>query len=214
MSLQSAIDVNLQLVPPALYSPAEPQKTGISVPGVASGPIIAAVTSMEAFEQALDSPTQTLYLLTGNPLTLPRLLERGTECGKTCVVNMDFLEGLARDRAAVEFLAKNGATGIVSTRFETLKMAQSLGLLTVQRTFALDFSAINTAKKSLSQFRPDAVEVLPAVAAPRVRNLLLERCPDLPVIGSGLVQSVREMEDLLAAGVHAVTTSDPRLWII
>lgn len=176
--------------------------------------IIAAVNSEEAFNAALVSPPRALYILTGSPLTLPAMLARAKEHGKMCLLNMDFLDGLARDRFAVEFLAAHGASGIVSTRFETLKAAQALGLLTVQRTFAIDSAAVNAAKKSLSQFRPNAVEVLPAVAAPKVVKRLLGDFPDLTIIGGGLVENVKEIEGLLAAGVHAVTVSDPRLWII
>lgn len=176
--------------------------------------IIAAVNSAEAFEAALVSPPRALYILTGNPLTLPAMLSRAREAGKMCLLNMDFLDGLARDRFAVEFLAAHGASGIVSTRFETLKAAHTLGLFTVQRTFALDSAAVNAAKKSLAQFRPNAVEVLPAIAAPKVVKRLLGEYPDLTIIGGGLVESVKEIEGLLSAGVHAVTVSDPRLWII
>jgi glycerol uptake operon antiterminator len=127
---------------------------------------------------------------------------------------MDFLDGLSRDRFAVEFLAANGVAGIVSTRAETLKAAQGLGLMTVLRTFAIDTAAVMAAKKSLMQFRPDVVEVLPAMAAPRVGKYLRETHPGLTMIGGGLIETVREIEELLAAGTNAVTTSNTRLWLI
>ncbi|MBS1813511.1 MAG: glycerol-3-phosphate responsive antiterminator [Acidobacteria bacterium] len=176
--------------------------------------IIAAVNDPATFDAALSSPPRALYLLTGNPLTLPTMLAKAREKGKMCLLNMDFLDGLARDRFAVEFLAAHGASGIVSTRFETLKAAQTLGLFTVQRTFAIDSAAVNAARKSLNQFHPDAVEVLPAIAAPKVVKRLLSEFPQVTVIGGGLIDSVKEIEGLLSSGVHAVTVSDPRLWII
>ena len=178
------------------------------------GPVIASVNSPESFETALFAPTRTLYLLTGNPLTLPTLLKRARERGKLCLVNMDFLDGLARDRFAVEFLATSGAAGIVSTRFESLKAARNLGLITVQRTFAIDTAAVTASKKSLAQFVPNAIEVLPAMVAPRVGKELRETNPNLTIIGGGLIESVREIEELLTAGVDAITTSNPRLWFI
>src|SRR5207245_9963548 len=114
-----------------------------------------------------------------NPLTLPALLMRAHDCGKLCVVNIDFLDGLSRDRFAVEFLAANGVAGIVSTRAETLKAAQSIGLMTILRTFAIDTAAVTAARKSLMQFRPDAVEVLPAMVAARVGKCLREMHPSI-----------------------------------
>lgn len=194
---------------------ADDVKTNLLHPAqLGDSPVIATVNSPEMFETALLAPTRTLYILTGNPLTLPALLKRAHDFGKLCMVNMDFLDGLARDRFAVEFLAASGAAGIVSTRFESLKAAHSLGLVTVQRTFAIDTAAVTASKKSLGQFLPNAVEVLPAMVAPRVGKQLREAHPNLTIIGGGLIESVREIEELLAAGVDAVTTSNPRLWLI
>lgn len=176
--------------------------------------IIAAVNTPESFNAALESPTRAIYLLTGNPLNLPGMLERAHLCSKVCLVNMDFLDGLARDRYAVEFLAGLKVDGIVSTRFETLKAAHALGLVTVQRTFAIDSAAITAAIKSLGQFLPDAMEVLPAMAAPKVARRLHMAHPELILIGGGLIEGVKEIEDLLAAGVRSVSVSDQRLWLI
>ncbi|MBS1801127.1 MAG: glycerol-3-phosphate responsive antiterminator [Acidobacteria bacterium] len=179
-----------------------------------SNPVIASVTTPEAFEIALLAPTRSLCILTGNPLTLPGLLKRAHDCGKLCAVNIDFLDGLSRDRFAIEFLAAHGVAGVVSTRTETLKAAQALGLMTILRTFAIDTAAVMAAKKSLAQFRPDAVEVLPAMAAPRVSKYLKEVYPGMTTIGGGLIETVREIEDLLHAGIKAITTSNTRLWLI
>lgn len=190
-------------------------ETNPSVPiEFVNNPVIASVTSQEAFEIALLAPTRSLSILMGNPLTLPALLKRAHDCGKLCAVNIDFLDGLSRDRFAVEFLAANGVVGIVSTRSETLKAAQAIGLMTVLRTFAIDTAAVMAAKKSLVQFRPDAVEVLPAMVAPRVSTFLREVHPNLTVIGGGLIETVRDIEALITSGVNAVTTSNTRLWLI
>jgi glycerol uptake operon antiterminator len=176
--------------------------------------IIAAVNSPDTFDEALASPTRAIYLLTGTPLSLPKMLERARSLGKVCLVNIDFLEGLSRDRHAVEFIAAHKVDGIVSTRFETLKAAHAVGLYTVQRTFGIDSAAVSAALRSLSQFVPDAMEVLPAMAAPKVARRLLQAHPGLTLIGGGLIENVSEIEALLAAGIHSVSVSDPRLWLI
>lgn len=181
---------------------------------LADCPIIAAVNSVEMFDTALDSAARSIYLITGNPLNLPGMLHRSRERNKTCLVNVDFLDGLARDRFAVEWLAKHGADGIVSTKADALKAARSFDLIAVQRTFAIDSAAVSATVRSLNHFLPDAVEVLPALAAPRVAQKLHVGFPGLPVIGGGLIESVREIEDLLKAGVRSVSVSDPRLWIV
>ena len=118
------------------YSSDEPPKqagtTGVPpLETLALCSIIAAVNSSEKFAEALDSPTRAIYLLMGTPLTLPHMLARARDRGKVCLVNIDFLEGLSRDRHGVEFLAAHHVDGVVSTRFETLKAAHTLGLITV-----------------------------------------------------------------------------------
>lgn len=185
-----------------------------SAPELTDGPIIASIINPDTLEIALAAPTRTLYLMIGNPLTLPDYLKRAQDRGKLCIVNMDFLEGLTRDRSAVEFLAIHGAAGIVSTRMETLKAAQGIGLKTVQRTFAIDHAAVTVTQKSLAAFQPDAVEVLPAIIAPRVGRHFRAVHPELVIVAGGLIESVKEIEDILAGGVNAISTSDPRLWMI
>jgi glycerol uptake operon antiterminator len=37
--------------------------------------------------------------------------------------------------------------------------------------------------------------------------------PDLPVVGGGLIQTMKEVEELLAAGLSAVSTSNPIMWV-
>lgn len=177
--------------------------------------IIAAVHSPEKFSAALASPTRAIYLLTGTPLTLPEMLQRARDRGKVCIVNIDFIEGLSRDRHAVEFLASTyNVDGVVSTRLESLKAAGGFGLITVQRTFAIDSAAVTAAQKCLAQFVPDAMEVLPAMAAPKVGQKLHVTHPGLMMIGGGLIENVKEIEALIAAGVHSVSVSDERLWLI
>jgi glycerol uptake operon antiterminator len=176
--------------------------------------IIAAVNKVEFFEKALESPARAIYLLTGNPLNLPDMLERARQHSKVCLINIDFLAGLARDRYAVEFLAAHHVDGIVSTRIEVLKAAHDLDLITVQRTFAIDSAAIMATLKSLNQFVPDAMEVLPAMVAPKVARRLHASFPHLAIIGGGLIEGVREIEELLGAGIRSVSVSDSRLWLV
>ena len=210
---------NLHRERKGFYSSDEPSKQPrtsdtAALEVLASCSIIAAVNSPEKFAAALDSPTRAIYLLTGTPLTLPDMLACARDRGKVCLVNIDFLEGLSRDRHAVEFLAAHHVDGVVSTRFETLKIAHALGLITVQRTFAIDSAAVTAALRCLAQFLPDAMEVLPAMASPKVAQRLHNTYPSLNIMGGGLIETVKEIEGLLAAGIHSVSVSDEHLWVI
>jgi len=176
--------------------------------------IIAAVRNLEALAAAAKSVTETVYLLFGNPLNVADLLQSLRKQGKLPLVNLDLLTGFSRDAINAEYLAFCGAAGIVSTHHEVLRAAHKRGLIAVQRTFALDSSAIEAGLRALSQFVPDAVEILPAVAAPRVVARFREAHPQLRIIAGGLISDLKEVEYLLGTGIDAVSVSDPRFWIV
>jgi glycerol uptake operon antiterminator len=175
--------------------------------------IIAAVRNMEALAAAAKSPTETVCLLFGNTMNIAALLKSLREQRKLPLVNLDLLAGFSRDVINAEYLASCGAAGIVSTHYEVLRAARKKGLITVQRTFALDSSAIEAGLRALNQFTPDAVEILPAVAAPRVVARFRQAHPHLRIMAGGLICDLKEVEYLLGAGIDAVSVSDPRFWI-
>ena len=128
-------------------------------------------------------------------------------------MNLDLLTGFSRDAVNAEYLASCGAAGIVSTHYEVLRASRKHGLITVQRTFALDSAAVEAGLRTTDQFLPDAVEILPAVAAPRVVARFRRIHPHLRVIAGGLIADMKEVESLLGAGIDAVSVSDPAFWI-
>ena len=178
-----------------------------------TGHIIAAVRNMEALAEAAKSPTETVYLLFGTPLNIGDLVGTLRDHGKLPLVNLDLLTGFSRDSINVEYLARLGAAGIVSTHSDVLRAAHKKGLITVQRTFALDSAAVDAGLRATRQFLPDAVEILPAIAAPRVAARFRQVNPRLRIVAGGLISDLKEVETVLAAGIDAVSVSDPRFWI-
>ncbi len=176
--------------------------------------IIAAVRNEDGLNAAEKSPTETVYLLYGNTLNIAQLLRRLRDNGKLPLVNLDLLSGFSRDSINAEYLASCGAAGVISTHGEVLRASRKNGLITVQRTFALDSAAIDAGLKTMSQFLPDAIEILPAVAAPRVAPRFRSVHPNLRIVAGGLICDLKEVESLLASGINAVSVSDPRFWIV
>jgi glycerol uptake operon antiterminator len=58
-----------------------------------------------------------------------------------------------------------------------------------------------------------ALEILPAQVAPKMLDRVHAINADLPIVGGGLIQTMKEVEELLAAGLSAVSTSKPEMWI-
>lgn len=175
--------------------------------------IIPAVRSPEFLKLSALAPGKIVYFLFGDPENTAEMMELVRATGKVPIVNIDLASGFARDHAAVSYLARRHVQGIISTHPEPLRAARELGLFAIKRTFLLDSAALDSALRSLEQFMPDALEVLPAMAAPRIINRLHELYPSLPVIAGGLITTMREIEDLAQQGIHTVSVSEARLWI-
>jgi glycerol uptake operon antiterminator len=175
--------------------------------------IIPAVRAPEFLGRSTTSPGKIVYFLFGNPEDIGPMAETVVMSGKVPIVNVDLAAGLSRDQAAISYLAHRQVQGIISTHPEPLRAARDFGLFAIKRTFLLDSAALESALRSLDQFEPDALEVLPAMAAPHIVTRLHLTFPELPVIAGGLVKTLREIEDLVQKGVHAVSASDCRLWI-
>jgi glycerol uptake operon antiterminator len=176
--------------------------------------IIAAVRSEETLESALDSPVRLVYLLFGNPMNLAQMIAATVARKKLLLVNADLLQGFSRDAFAVEYLAHLGVSGVISTHHGTLQTARTYGLITVLRTFMIDSAAVEGARRFLANFQPDAVELLPAIAAPLVIDRFRESHPSLKVIAGGLISNLMQVDALVKAGVDAVSLSRPELWVL
>lgn len=141
------------------------------------------------------------------------MVEAVATAGKIPIVNIDLAAGLSRDEAAVSYLAHRQVQGIISTHIEPLRAARDFGLFVIKRTFLLDSAALESCLHSLKQFLPDALEIMPAIAAPQILPKLRQSYPNLPVTAGGLVSTLREIEDLVCKGITSVAVSDHRLWI-
>lgn len=72
-------------------------------------------------------------------------------------------------------------------------------MITVQRIFAIDAGAIERGMKVVGRANPTLVEILPALAYPR----MAAQYPDprrRPTLAGGLLQSMEEVTSILEAG--------------
>jgi len=176
-------------------------------------PIIPAIRKPELVEQANAARGKLVYLLTGDPDNVETMIKKILGAAKIPIVNLDLLNGFSRDRYAVNYLKRVGAQGIISTHLEPLRHALGIGLYGIQRTFLLDSGAMDTITNQLKNTPVHALEILPALAAPKMLRRVRAISADLPVVGGGLIETIKEVEELLAAGLNAVSTSNPAMWL-
>ena len=179
---------------------------------IENNPIIAAIHRMEEFEKALESSVEAIFVLNTNIFSVSDYVKKGHERGKYIFFHADMTEGIAKDGCGVEYLAKMGADGIISTRSNMLRYAKEHGLLTVQRFFIIDAQSIKTSIDSARQVSPDFVEIMPGIV-PKVIKRIKDNV-SAPIITGGLVDSKHEIMEALSAGANAVSTSAPDLWDI
>lgn len=174
-------------------------------------PVIAAVRSPEQLDQALQSPVRIVFVLSGSINDLADICDRIGKSGRGSFLHIDLLEGLRPDQQGIKYLADMiRPTGIITTRPACVRWARAAGLLTVQRIFLLDSTALDDGRRNILSCRPDLVEVLPGVADKAIR--LAVEAFDCPLIAGGLISSRQEIMAALTAGALAVSTGNKKLW--
>lgn len=173
-------------------------------------PIIAAVHD-NLFGEALRSPSTVIFLLGGNLLTLHEKIKAARAAGKRIFIHIDLTDGIAKDRTGVEFVARCGADGIISTKAGLIKAAKELGLLTVQRFFAYDSQGVDSIDTMLGNSCPDVVEIMPGVIGKIIRRFATIR---VPLIAGGLIETKGEVTSALNLGAYAVSTGKKELWYL
>lgn len=131
---------------------------------------------------------------------------------KLVFLHMDLVKGIGRDREGLIYLAKKElCNGIITTKSNLIEVAKKEGLIAIQRLFLLDSAALKTGEQLLKHHQPDAVEILPGIAAPYFIERIYKRLL-CPVIAGGLISNKKETEQLFQKGVMAISTSKKELW--
>ncbi len=174
-------------------------------------PIISGVKDLRNLDEALKSESEIIFLLCGSIFNLKELTAKIKESGKLVFIHVDLVEGFSRDATALKYINEEiKPDGIISTKNSQLKVAKSLGLLTVQRIFIIDSLSIETAVKASQMIEPDAIEIMPGIM-PRITKQL-SSVLDVPVIVGGLVSEKSEIDSALNSGALGVSTSSKELW--
>lgn len=173
-------------------------------------PIIGAVKELKNIDKALSSGLSVIFMLCGSIINIEQIIGNIKASGKFVCVHIDLVEGLGRDSAAVEFLKRAGADGIITTKPSLIKDAKACGMFAIQRLFMLDSRSLESGIKSIREDHPDAVEIMPGIAA-KVIGSIHQRV-DIPVIAGGLILDKSDIIDALSKGAVAVSTSDITLW--
>jgi glycerol uptake operon antiterminator len=181
-------------------------------PGV-NGVLLPAVRDGNSLNQALDLGYRQLLVERGSLLAMVGPLASAARQGIAIFVNLDAVEGLAPDSAALAFLATDlGLSGVLSVKSHLLRDASRFRLRTVQRIHALDSTGLETGLNSIVSPPPYAIAVAPAVAIPQVLSTI-RATSTAPIWGTGFITSVEQANEVLAAGADVVSSGRPEVWL-
>jgi glycerol uptake operon antiterminator len=168
--------------------------------------IIPAVKSIEGINKILAREEKLVFVLFGDILSIPDIVSRLKNGGKTVLVHIDLIDGLHSQEIAVDFIAKKTlADGILSIKANLVKYAKAHGLITIQRFFVLDSMALVNIEKQFPLEYADAVEILPGLMPKIIRHAA--RLTDKPIIAGGLITDRHDVQSALEAGAAAVSTT-------
>ena len=173
-------------------------------------PVIAAIRD-DGWEAALHSPAQVLFYLSADLTTVHQRIRQAHEAGKYLLIHMDLADGIGKDRSGIRYLAQFGVDGIISTKAQIIRAAREMGLLTVQRFFALDSKGMESIEEMLRTSTPHLVEIMPGVIGKAIRRF--SGC-GIPIIAGGLVETKHEVTEAISCGAAAVSTGKEALWYL
>ncbi|MBQ8504109.1 MAG: glycerol-3-phosphate responsive antiterminator [Clostridia bacterium] len=176
-----------------------------------ANPIIAGVKDINNLEDALNSECEIIFLLCGTIFNLKEIVQKAKDKNKIIFIHVDLVDGFSKDATALKYINDEiRPDGIISTKNSQLKVAKSLGMLTVQRIFIIDSLSIETAVKASQMINPDAIEIMPGIM-PRITKQLSSSL-DVPVIVGGLISEKEEVLNAIESGALGVSTSAKTIW--
>lgn len=182
---------------------------------IEASPIIAAVKDDRELVRALQSDVDVVFILYGDVCTIPMIVDRIKEAGRTAMVHLDLVSGLSPKEISIDYIRmRTRADGIITTRANLIRHARESGLATILRYFVLDSLALINIEKQSQQHhasQPDLIEILPGVISPKVLSRICQMSR-VPVIAGGLIHDREDVMNALNAGAIAISTSTPDVW--
>lgn len=175
--------------------------------------IIPAIRQLKDLEAAFRAPQEYVVLMNVHVAMARSIVAQAGKYGKKILLHADMIDGLKSDEYGAEFLAQEvRPAGLISTRNQVLLTARKKGLITIQRFFLLDSTALESSFAQIEKTKPDYVELLPGIIPVMIREFA--ESASVPVIAGGLIRTEEDVRLALAAGAVAVTTSRRPLWNI
>lgn len=173
--------------------------------------VIPSILKLDKIPAAAQSACWRVNLMAGSINSIRGVIRELHQAGKEVFVHIEMVNGLGRDKDAVSFVAETlEADGIIATKSQLIAAAKAIHCRCVQRFFAIDTAALQTALKTIAQNAPDEIEVMPGLI-PEVIYFIKSQV-DKPLIAGGLISTQESAERALASGADYISTGSQALW--
>ena len=177
-----------------------------------NGRVISATRSDEEFLRAVTCAPEVIFDLDPDLMNISAKVKKAHEAGKKYLLHIDLAKGLGKDESGIRFLKRVGVDGVISTKVGIIKLAREQGLHTVQRFFIVDSHSIATTVEAIRSSKPEMIEIMPGTVGKVIEKL--KKSTDVPIIAGGLIETEREVSDVLESGAAAVSTGRSELWTV
>lgn len=175
-------------------------------------PLIPSVVTCEVLPAATGNNVGAVLITKGTIFNIADMVREIKKRGKLVFVHIDLVDGIGKDRVAIEFLHRElDVDGIATPNSTLIQFAKKEGLYTIQRVFAHDSPALEKGIEIARTTKPDLVSVLPGLILPYISKKLLSEIKQ-PIVAAGLIKTREQVEKILASGALAINTSEQTLW--
>lgn len=174
-------------------------------------PIIPSVKTEAQISAAIEAESEIVFILYGDIISLPRIVKKFKDVGKTVLIDIDLIDGLAGKRIAVEYVKKiSGADGVMTNKANLIVEAKKLNLMTIHRYFVIDSKSLLALKNQYQISKADAVEIMPGLMPGVIRDIAA--AGPTPIIASGLVCDKKDILSALDSGAISTSMTNEMCW--
>ncbi|WP_067725124.1 glycerol-3-phosphate responsive antiterminator [Oceanobacillus damuensis] len=176
-------------------------------------PIIAALRDIDDFQKAIDSNVDNIFYMGGDVQQVIEGVRLAKEHNKRSFIHIDLIKGISNtDKETISFIKHYiQADGIVTPKKHLIREANKHELYAIFHLFILDSLSMMNGTSVVESVQPDAIDLMPGVI-PKIINKFATDFIDIPIISSGLIQTVEEAKISLDAGATALAVSNGDLW--
>jgi glycerol uptake operon antiterminator len=169
--------------------------------------LIPVLTTMKQIEKFLDTSLKVCILQDFHFGLLKDAVRILHEQDRIGLVHIEMIQGIANDEFGTQILTQQlKVDGIISSKPKIIEMAKKTHAIAIQRVFLIDSKSLERGLASVTESKPDVMEVMPALTF-QMFALIKERI-DIELWAGGLIRDEETVRIILASGAKRMTVSN------